>query len=61
MCAPVLSLKSKGSVGECSAFFLLECKIPCHLIKYAKKVIIFMTDLHVLYILHGKDYVEGTQ
>ena len=23
---------------------MLECKIPCHLIKYAKKVIIFMTD-----------------
>ena len=24
-----------------------------------EKVIIFMTGLHVLYILHGKDYVEG--
>ena len=24
--------------------FLLECEFPWHLIKYAKKVIIFMTD-----------------
>ena len=38
---------------------VLECKIPCHLIKYAKEVIIFMTNLHVLYIIHGQDYVEG--
>ena len=41
-------------------YFLHECEFPWHLIKYAKKVI-FMTDLHVLYIIHGKDYVEGAQ